>query len=152
MADVVMACLLAHDRGSDTLPPAARLVRLGRFFQELAALALSDFESRLRGFQQFRTMAFITLLESQLRLHDSAPGYWADDVKRMTALLWRATGSDEYIVPRDLRDGREADAARRLSQELIGRFGELLEAWPTIVDAARRLRAQGRRLATPLST
>ena len=37
----------------------------------------------------------------------------------MIALLWKATGADEYIVPRDLREGRGADAARRLSQELI---------------------------------
>ena len=150
MADVVMACLLAHEGGSATLTPATRLVRLGRFFQELAALTLSDFESRLRSFQQFRTMAFITHLESQLRLHDAAPGFWGEDVRRMIALLWKATGADEYIVPRDLREGRGADAARRLSQELIGRFGELLEAWPTIVDAARCLRAQDRRLTTPL--
>ena len=95
-------------------------------------------------------MAFITLLESQLRLHDSAPDFWAEDVRRMIALLWKATGTDEYIVPRDLREGRGADAARRLSQELIGRFGELLEAWPAIVDAARRLRAQDCRLTTPV--
>jgi hypothetical protein len=150
MADVVMACLLAHDAGSATLTPAGRLVRLGRFFQELAALTLADFETRLRSFQQFRTMAFITVLESQLRSHDSAPVFWAEDVRRMIALLWKATGEDEYIVPRDLREGRGADAARRLSQELIGRFGELLEAWPAIVDAARRLRAQDRRLTTPV--
>jgi hypothetical protein len=150
MADVVMACVLAHDAGSATLTPAARLLRLGRFFQELGALTLADFESRLRSLQQFRTMAFITLLESQLRLHDSTPRFWAEDVRRMMALLWKATAADEYIVPRDLREGRGADAARRLSQELIGRFGELLEAWPAIVDAARRLRTQDRRLTTPV--
>jgi len=150
MADVVMACVLAHDGGSATLTPAARLVRLGRFLQELAALPLSDFESRVRGFQQFRTMAFITLLESQLRLHAAAPDFWAEDVRRMIALLWKATGADDYLVPRDLRERRGADAARRLGQELIGRFGELLEAWPTILDAARRLRARDRRLTTPL--
>jgi hypothetical protein len=152
MADVVMACLLAFDGGGATLTPAERLVRLGRFFRELAAMPLPDFETRLRSLQQFRTMAFITLLEGQLRLHDSTPGFWADDVRRMIALLWKAAAADEYLVPRDLLDGRGADAARRLSQELIGRFGELVEAWPTIVDAARRLHAQDRRVTTRLSS
>jgi hypothetical protein len=149
-ADVVMACLLAHDRASATQPAATRLVRLGRFFQELGALTLADFEARVRSFQQFRTMAFITLLESQLRMHDSMPTFWAEDVRRMIELLWRATSADASIVPHDLLDVGDAGAARRLSQELVGRFGELLAAWPTIVDAARRLRARDRRLTTPL--
>lgn len=149
-ADVVLACLLAHDSASDTLTPTARLARLGRFFRELGAHTLSDFEARVRSFQQFRTMAFVALLEGQLRMHDSMPRFWADDVRRMIDLLSQATAADDYVAPRDLRDGRGADGARRLSHELVGRFGELLEAWPTIVDAARRLRAQGRRLTTPL--
>src|SRR5262249_22475134 len=55
-ADVVMACLLAHESASAT-PTATRLVRLGRFLQELGALPLADFEARVRSFLQFRTMA-----------------------------------------------------------------------------------------------
>jgi hypothetical protein len=148
-ADVVMACLLAHGSASASLTAAERLVRVGRFFQELGALTLSDFEARVRSFQQFRTTAFITMLETQLRTHDSAPSFWAEDARRMIELLWKAAGSDDYVVPRDLREGRDAGDARRLSQDLIGRFGALLEAWPTLVDAARRLRAQDRGLTTP---
>ena len=148
-ADVVIACLLAHEGGSGQLTAAARLVWLGRFFQELGALTLADFEARVRSFQQFRTMAFVTTLETQLRTHDSTPRFWAEDVRRIIERLRKATGADEFIVPRDLQGGRGAGDARRLIQELTGRFGELLEAWPTIVDAARRLRAQDRRLTTP---
>jgi hypothetical protein len=150
MADIVMACVLAHDSASGACTAATGLIRLGRFFQELGALPLADFESRVRTVQQFRTLAFITHLESQLRTHDLTPAFWAEDVRRVIALLWKTTGAEDAIVPRDLQDVRGADAARRLSQELVGRFGQLLEAWPAIADAARRLRAQGRRLTTPL--
>jgi hypothetical protein len=32
-------------------------------------------------------------------------------------------------------------------RRLVGRFGALLRAWPDLVEAARRLRARGVRLA-----
>jgi len=150
MADVVMACLFAHDPANATGTAATALAGLGRFFQELGALPLADFEARIRSVQQFRTMAFITHLETQLRTHDSTPAFWAEDVRRLVALLWATTGAEDAVVPGDLRDEGGAGAACRLSQELVGRFGQVLESWPAIVEAARRLRAQGRRLTTPL--
>jgi len=68
----------------------------------------------------------------------------------MIELLSKATSTEDYLVPRDLRHGRDAEEARRLSQELVARFGELLEAWPAIAAAARRLRANGCRLTDPI--
>jgi hypothetical protein len=150
MADVVIACVLAHERGSAPLTDATRMVRLGQFLQWLGSLELSDFEACIRSLQQYRTMAFITVLESHLQTYRASPRFWADDVTRMIELLSKATSEEEYIVPRDLRHGRDAEEARRLSQELVADFGELLEAWPTIVAAARRLRANGCRLTDPI--
>jgi hypothetical protein len=98
----------------------------------------------VRRLQQFRIMAFITALESHLRTYAAVPGFWGDDVKRMIALMSKAGSRADYLVARDLRDGRELGEARRLGQELVAKFGELLEAWPTIVAAAGRLRANGR--------
>jgi hypothetical protein len=68
----------------------------------------------------------------------------------MIELLSKASTAECYLVPRDLRHGRDAGAARLLRQELVARFGELLEAWPALVAAARRLRASGRRLTEAL--
>jgi hypothetical protein len=65
----------------------------------------------------------------------------------MIELMSKASLAEDYLVPRDLRLGRDADEASRLGQELVGKFGELLEAWPTLVDAAKRLRVNGCRLA-----
>ena len=57
---------------------------------------------------------------------------------------------EDYAVPRDLRAGRTVDDARILTRRLVLRFGQLLEAWPEVVDAAKRLRANGRRLVSPV--
>ena len=149
-ADLVIGCVLAHNPGNALLDANARFVQLGRFLQELSALTLPAFEARVRGYQQFRVMAFVALLQSRLQMHDASPSYWAADVQRVIDLFSEAAGTDDYVIPRDLREGRGRDEARQFSQELIGRFGELVEAWPTIVAAARRLLAQGRRLTTPV--
>jgi hypothetical protein len=150
MADVVIACVLAHEGGSAPLTDATRLAQLGQDLQRLGELKLSDFEAHVRRMQQYRTMAFITVLQSHLQMYGASPRFWADDVKRMIELLSKGTSTEDYIVPRDLRHGHDAEEARRLSQELVARFGELLEAWPTIVAAARRLRANGCRLTDPI--
>ena len=150
MSDIVIACLFAHQAGGAHLTDATRLVQLGRHLRSLGSLELPDFEAHVRRLQQYRTMAFITVLESHLQMHGASPRFWADDVKRMIELLSKATSAEDYIVPRDLRHEHDAEAARRLSQELVAKFGGLLEAWPTIVAAARRLRANGCRLTNPI--
>jgi hypothetical protein len=150
MADIVIDCVFAHDVGGTDLSDATRFAHLGRHLQWLGSLTLPDFEAHVRSLQQYRTMAFITALESLVQTHAALPAFWSEDVKRMMAEMSKSAGSADYLVPRDLLAGREAGEARRLSQELVTRFGELLEAWPTIVAAARRLRANGCRLTDPV--
>jgi hypothetical protein len=147
MADVVIACVVAHGGGSTPPDAATRMVRLGQHLQWLGSLELSDFEAYVRTLLQHRRMAFITVLQSRLHACGGQPRFWADDVERMIALLSRA---EDAVVPRDLRHGSDLDQARRLSHELVARFGQLLEAWPTIVAAARHLGANGRGLSRPI--
>ena len=150
MADVLLACVITHEASSAYLTEAERLVRLGQHLRRLGSLPLLDFEAQVRMAQQYRTMAFVTALQSHLQTYAASPGFWAEDVKRMIALMSKAITAADYIVPRDLLHGHETEEARRLSQELVTRFGELLEAWPTIVAAATRLRANGLRLTDPI--
>ena len=150
MADVIIACVLAHNEGTTPRSDATRLVELGRSLQAFGSLTRADFEARVRGLHQLRMMAFITVLQTRLQTHAASPTFWADDVKRMIEALSKQTWTDDAIVPTDLRLGNDVDSARRLSQELVARFGELLEAWPAIVAAARRLRAGGCRLTTAI--
>jgi hypothetical protein len=149
MADVVIACIFGHEANRAGGTDATRLIELGRFLRELGSLKLRDFEAHVLMLQQYRTMAFITALQSQLQIH-AGPDFWAKDVKRMVQQMLQGTSAGDMSVPRDMWHERDVDGVRRLVQELITRFGALLEAWPAMVDAARRLRANGYRATDPV--
>jgi hypothetical protein len=150
LADVVIACVFAHDVGSARRADGSRLAHLGRHLRSLGSLTLLDFEAQVRRLQQYRTMAFITALQSQLQMYGALPDFWAEDVQRMIGVMSQATTAPDYLVPRDLLPWRGAEDARQLSQELVTKFGELLEAWPTIVASARRLHTNGLRVTEPV--
>jgi len=150
MADIVIAGVLAHETSTGQVTTATRWADLGKHLRWLGSLNLPDFEARVRTVQRFRNFAFITALHGQLQTYGASPSFWADDVGRMIELMSKASTAENHLVPRDLRQDRDVDAARRLGQELVGKFGELVEAWPTMVAAARRLRVNGFRLAATL--
>jgi hypothetical protein len=149
LADVIIGCVFGFDAGA-RLSDEARLHRLGRHLRWLGSLRLTEFDAYVRAQQQFRTIAFITALQGQLQAHAGLPHYWAADVERMIERVSTAACASDYTVPRDLMSGEGIDATRQLSQEFVGRFGELLEAWPTLVTAARTLRARGLRMTAPV--
>jgi hypothetical protein len=150
MADIVIASILDHQNLTGDATVATRLADLGEHLRWLGSLDYPDFEARLRTQQQIRNFTFLMALHGQLHTYGASPTYWADDVSRMIELTSRASSADDHLVPRDLRQGRDAGAARLLSQELIAKFGEVLVAWPAMVAAAKRLRVKGCRLAEEL--
>jgi hypothetical protein len=145
--DIVLASVLSHEPRAGLATTATRLADLGKHLRWLGALRLPDFEAHVLSLQQFRNLAFVTVLQSQLQAHGSSPRFWADDMERMVELMSKASTAQDYLVPRDLRQGRDTTAARLLGQELVGKFGELLEAWPDLVAAATRLRLNGSPMA-----
>jgi hypothetical protein len=150
MADILIGSTLVHDVAPATGGHGTRLRRLGTYLRELASLKSEDFEAFVGGAQQMRNLTFIALLESRLNEHHAAPAFWADDVRRTIDVLRRTATRPDYIVPRDVGIAGDVDSARHLAQELVGRFGELVDAWPTLVEATTRLRAKGCRLSEPV--
>lgn len=150
MADFVIAGILDHQNLAGDATAARRLADLGEHLLWLGSLDYPDFEARLRTQQQFRNFALLTALHGQLHAYGASPTYWADDVSRMIELISRASSAEDHLVPRDLRQGRDAVAASLLTQELVAKFGEVLRAWPEMVAAAKRLRVKGCRLAEAL--
>ena len=118
-----------------------RLIQLGRHLRGLGSLTLLDFEAHVRSLQQYRTIAFITILESQLQMYGASPGFWAEDVRRMIERMSKATTAEDYMVPRDLRDGHDAEEARRLSS---GAGGEVWRASGSVADDRRGGQASSR--------
>ncbi len=146
-ADIVIAGVLSHETRTGHVTPATRLADLGEHLRGLGSLSYEDFEARVRTMQHVRNFAFITALHGQLQTYGGSPDFWAHDVRRMIELMSKASTAENYLVPRDLRQVHDPDAAKQLGQELVGKFGELLEVWPTLVDAAKRLRVKGYRLS-----
>ena len=147
MSDIVIASIMDHQNLTGEATVATRLADLGEHLRWLGSLDYADFEARLRPQQQIRNFTFLMALHAQIHTYGPSPAYWADDVSRMIELISRASSANDHLVPRDLRQGRDAGAARMLSQELVAKYGEVLIAWPAMVAAAKRIRDNGSRLA-----
>src|SRR5262249_10773612 len=82
-----------------------------------------------------------------LARYGGQPAYWADDVRRLAAALRGALPDERYGVPHDLGEAFGEAAAPGVFQQLVYRFGQLLQVWPALVEVARELRLRGARPA-----
>ena len=150
MSDLVIAAILGKESPAEAATTAARLIDLGKHLEWLGGLNAVDFEDQLRAVQEYRNFGLMTTLHGQLQTYGRAPAYWAEDVERMIELTSQAPRAEDYLAPADLPRGLDAADTIRLAQELIRKYGALLQAWPALFDAAARLAQQGRRLSAPL--
>jgi hypothetical protein len=141
MCDLVMAAVMSHRFRAEAVTPDTRMVDLGQHLQRLGAMPVDECEARLRIPHEFRRLGLAVSLEKHL-LSDGVSRCWADDMRRLIGALDASVGKP--LVPRDLTGGLDH------AQELIGRFGQVCEAWAAMVEAARRLKADGVRLSTPI--
>jgi hypothetical protein len=146
MSDVVIDCVLASGSDGGKGSDAMRISALGERLRQFGSLPLPEFEMLVSNLQRHRAVAFTTLLQQRLHSHGGSPPYWAADVERLIALMTKTAGTGTFTIPRDLPGDRGADETRRLVQELILRYGDLLDAWPALVEAARRLKSKEHRL------
>ena len=150
MPKLMLACIASCPFGPGQADPAERLRTLGRHLAALGSLPLADFEEvvRLQAWRSSR--AHIALAEARLRECGESPAFWAKDVRRYLDLLCPALVREDYVVPLELVQGRSVEEARRLSQRLVGQFGQLLTLWPEMLEVAGELRRKGRRLGVPI--
>jgi hypothetical protein len=124
--------------------------KLGDRVVELGALPERDFKERICGLLLNGASMQIRSLEHLLKKHRETPTFWADDVKRRMAALRSALIDPTFFVPIDLQKPHSHDAVLTLTQRLVLKFGQLLQAWPQLVQAARALREKGIRVAQPI--
>jgi hypothetical protein len=124
-----------------------RLRALGQSLAEWGAAPAADFEEMVRLHLWNHLGRQAALLESQLTRYGGWPPYWADDARMLLAALREALPLEHYVVPADLRGAFGLGEARAAFQGLVRQFGQLLQVWPDMVEAAKGLRARGIRPA-----
>lgn len=127
----------------DPTDPRRGLRALGATLVRWASLPLEDFEDVLRV-QMLRARAVdLQLLEDTLRAHRGAPAYWARDVERTAALVRAMLVREALVWPADLVAAFGQDEGRAAMARMVRRYGELLQCWPEVVEAARALKEEG---------
>ncbi|GLV53980.1 hypothetical protein KDH_08310 [Dictyobacter sp. S3.2.2.5] len=124
--------------------PTERLRRIGQQVQDIGRLPEKDFEELMRLFIWKSASGFISQLEE--RLHDGVeqrPSFWRQDAQELIlqARQQALQPSEQWYT---LKGGAEQ------LQRVLVRCGQVLEWWPTMVETARKLRAEGLRLAKPI--
>lgn len=142
MADVLLG-FIKEARTAET--PESTIVTIGRVLLEAATLP--DFEEVLRARWRATTPHlghFINSLGPHLQ-------HFKNGLLRVMAVRDASQGTHDGSLPMDILGGRTPDETRDLARQLTRQFGELLIAWPAIIDGTRRLRADGVRPSEELS-
>jgi hypothetical protein len=143
----IQALVRAFVPGPNRADPADALRAVGRSLADWGSAPQADFEELVRLVLWGQMSRLASQWENQLREHSEHPTFWAKDVKLLLVTLREALPSPSYQLPCDLSAVYGAEDTRPRFQQLVCRFGELLQAWPQMVDAARELRARGIRPA-----
>lgn len=150
MNKIILASLMSFQMGRVVLDVSRRLQTFGRHLMEIASMPQEEFEEFVKV-QLWRMHSdTIQQMEGYLQHYRRVPAFWASDVDNYLHHFHTALISENFIVPKDLLGNRNTDEARKLSQQLVFKFGQLLYYWPELVTAAKGLRARERRLSVAL--
>lgn len=127
---------------------ALDLRRLGEELIEIASQRPMDFQHTIKARVVRSAAVYLAGIEHAAKAA-SGPDFYARRQKDHWRRLSEALTTKEYFIPRDLGDGT-AEEVQQAAQRMVLKFGQVLRDWPAIVDAARRLRSRGVRLAKPI--
>jgi hypothetical protein len=150
LPDLVIHLLQASNAPYDGLGDAASLRRLGAQFEDWGSLDAVEFEEVLQK-QVWRTAAGVFSTSGNPEVPAAEQEFYARYRKKYADILRERVTDRDYLLPSDLSQAGGEDQVRALVREIIRRFGQLLQGWPEMYSAARRLRARGVELA-PLLT
>jgi hypothetical protein len=137
MGELVVRLLLSAPLEAGLDCSEARLRALGRHLVALASLPVAAFFEVVEHETRRQKACYVEHLEQLLVQHDHRPRAWADDVRRHLELLSRSLGTPALFVPLELRERHPLPRARERAQDIVRRYGRLLEAWPELVAATR---------------
>ncbi len=148
-AHIVRAVIGNHST-AEYSDSATQMQKLGRHLSEFAALPTSDFREALHHVVLMSESHKMGWLEDSLRTETDAPEFWRRDMQSFLDQSREALLHEDFDIPYELKASRPAVENRELMKQLIGRYGQLLEEWPGMFEAAREFRQEGRPLFAPL--
>ena len=123
-----------------TSTPVDRLEKLGRFLDEIGHLPTPSFADSTRQ-MLWRMRGGEASLREKLLRNSQVPDFWRRDAE---AYYERMRQSMLLPIEQLLSDGLD------VIQRALVQFAQVLKWWPAMVETARRLRAEGYRLAQPI--
>lgn len=146
---VMLACISSREFWPWMGDGISRLRSLGEHLMTLGLLPLPEFEKVVRAGVCRTISHHLQFVDEQLKDPKLSKG-WAEEGQAYVENLRANLINPDYIVPGDLRNGRVADEARKLSQKIVCQFGQLLDIWPHMLDTAKELRSRDKSPAVPL--
>jgi hypothetical protein len=150
MNDILAVLVASCSLMSHCSDPTDRLKAVGKYLANFEAMPLNDFEEIVRILLWRVRSRYLRELEERLERYASEPSYWAADIRKSIQVLHSSLASESFGIPRELVDHYGLEPARAEFKRLVSRFGQLLETWPAIVDAALELSLSGESLAQPV--
>ena len=112
------------------------LAYIGKHLRELSQYSVSDWLDMCNMVWMKYTGKFIEELENNLDIYKKKPKFWAADVIGYIELLKKQALSPHNSLPSEFRAGNSIEDACKLHKLFLGEYGKLLEAWPSIMEAA----------------
>jgi hypothetical protein len=125
----------AHEPAPGVTDPAVRLSAFGRYLTSLGNMQPADFAALVRYQITFAVGRRIEALTRAVDQNSGQPEPWADDCRAVITEGLRSLTEDEPVVA-DI-SGTTADERHRRFQRLLYRFGRVIDAWPTLLEAAK---------------
>ena len=142
--DLIIAIARLSDPAPGVNDPSIRLRAFGQYLVALGASAAGDFDTFIRQQIVGTIGGRIERLTRVVNSHGGEPVQWADDCASVIAEAERALTDDDLTVA-DVPGATTGESYRRF-QRLVRRFGEVIEAWPTLLRESANLR-----VAAPLA-
>jgi hypothetical protein len=150
---ILDACLRKLDPLADAAAPGeARLRLIGRGLRELAAGEPPELDRLVRSASADSAGARLRVWSELLSLAPAPPTRWWVDLERQYQETVPLLSPQVEAAAAELVERRGLPEAKRLTRVLLADFGQLLDAWPAILDAARALDRQDRGLFAPESS
>ncbi len=146
LAEILSAIMSTFNPSPGHETVSQRLSDLGKLLVDVGSLKIEDFTEHVETVWAAAASRYIGLLESLLDLHRGKPDYWAEDVLSFIERLTDFTVHKSAAAPRELLETQTPEQAVEVCRRVVRRFGELLQWWPVIYGAAKKLRDADKRL------